>query len=170
MFGRCTFNPIVLMLLAFVCGCGSESVEDNNKLSGVVSRVQDGDSIKMVISGTGELTIRLRSIDSPELDQPYGVVARDFLSDKISGTNIGAHCYKKDRYNREVCTLFTQQGEDINALMLSAGLAWHYLEFADEQSPSERNRYRDYEAQAKATSRGLWQDSDPVAPWVHRNQ
>jgi len=165
-----TFNAVVLVLLVFVSACGGDSVEDSNKLSGVVSRVQDGDSIKMVISGMAELTIRLRSIDSPELDQPYGGVAREYLIDKISGTNIIAHCYKKDRYGREVCTVFTQQGEDINALMLSAGLAWHYLAFADEQTRSERNRYSDNEAQAKANARGLWQDPNPVAPWVHRNQ
>lgn len=167
---RSQCKVVFLALLAFVSACGSESIEDGSELSGVVTRVQDGDSVKMVISSAGELTIRLRSIDSPELDQPYGGVARDYLKNKIEGASIDARCYKKDRYGREVCTLVTKQGEDVNALMLSAGLAWHYLAFADEQVPSERVRYSDYEADAKANSRGLWQDPEPVAPWVHRNQ
>jgi len=161
---------VVVVLVFFISACGSDSIQNSGEFTGVVNRVQDGDSIKMTVSDMGELTIRLRSIDSPELDQPYGTVARDYLSEKIGGSNIDARCYKKDRYNREVCTLFTQQGEDINALMLSAGLAWHYLAFADEQSRSERNRYSDFEAQAKANVRGLWQDPNPVAPWDHRNQ
>jgi endonuclease YncB( thermonuclease family) len=47
-------------------------------------------------------------------------------------------------------------------------MAWFYRQYQREQSPNDRRLYEAAEDAAKAAKRGLWHDSDPVAPWEFR--
>jgi endonuclease YncB( thermonuclease family) len=44
-------------------------------------------------------------------------------------------CYKVDRYERRVCRLKTEDGQDAADLMLSESLGWCPEDFASEDAP-----------------------------------
>jgi hypothetical protein len=77
--------------------------------------------------------------------------------------------YKKDRYGRLVGTV-TLGRTDIGLEQIRAGLAWHYKAYQHEQTQADRERYAAMEDEARASRRGLWQDSDAVAPWKCRQR
>lgn len=52
---------------------------------------------------------------------------------------------------------------------MKAGLAWHYKQYANEQSAKDRREYAQAEAEARNAKRGLWSIASPVAPWDYRN-
>jgi endonuclease YncB( thermonuclease family) len=50
----------------------------------------------------------------------------------------------------------------LNEALVSNGLAWHYKKFSKELS------YDVLEQKARSYKIGLWQDSNPTAPWIWR--
>jgi len=54
--------------------------------------------------------------------------------------------------------------------MVDRGLAWHYKQYADEQSPGDREAYSAAEEAARDARRGVWSDSEPVPPWEWRKR
>ena len=57
---------------------------------------------------------------------------------------------------------------DAGLAQLSAGLAWHYKQYAKEQPRTERERYAAAETEAHLKRLGLWADPHPTAPWEWR--
>jgi len=51
---------------------------------------------------------------------------------------------------------------------IRAGMAWWYREYANEQSPEDRDRYERAEREARAKKVGLWREPNPVPPWEWR--
>ncbi len=49
-------------------------------------------------------------------------------------------------------------------------MAWWFREYANEQTPEERQAYQAAEEAAKAEARGLWWEAKPVPPWEWRRQ
>jgi endonuclease YncB( thermonuclease family) len=47
-------------------------------------------------------------------------------------------------------------------------MAWHYKQYAYEQSIEDRQKYSLAEEIAKDSHVGLWADPQPVPPWVWR--
>ena len=65
----------------------------------------------------------------------------------------------------------SQAGRDISAEQLAAGLAWHYVHYAQrDQAPAHFQRYQQLQAQARQQGAGLWQQARPQAPWDYRQQ
>jgi endonuclease YncB( thermonuclease family) len=58
---------------------------------------------------------------------------------------------------------------DAGLAQLTAGLAWHYKQYAKEQPRAERERYAAAEQEAHFERRGLWADLRPVPPWDWRH-
>ena len=56
----------------------------------------------------------------------------------------------------------------VNLAMVAAGFAWHYKQYASEQSASDRLLYDRAERDSRQARRGLWRDPDPTAPWDWR--
>ena len=137
-----------------------------NVLHGTVSSVHDGDTVTL---GAGEqrVHVRLDGIDAPELKQPYGKEARDFLASFVLNKSIVVSWHKKDKYRRTVGTLQVD-GRDMNLELLRAGLAWHYTKYAYEQTDIARTLYSSTERQARVQHLGLWQDQHPTPPWDYR--
>src|SRR2546423_14314051 len=52
-----------------------------------VVEVSSGDTIS-VVNGSGPMVVRLKAIDAPEMDQPWGDVARQHLSDLVLGKTV----------------------------------------------------------------------------------
>lgn len=123
--------------------------------------VHDGDSIQF----NGE-TIRLYGVDAPELEQPGGVEARDWLMEKITGYPLRISRRGKDHYGRQIAIIFVGN-TSVNKALVLEGHAWAYREHAALYVSSERI--------ARTAQRGLWHpgllsagSTCPQAPWHWR--
>ena len=136
-------------------------------VEGRVVGVSDGDTITVLDAGKAQHTVRLGGIDAPERAQPYGTVAKQTLSALVFDRRVEARCWKRDRYGREVCSVFAGTS-DVGLAMLRDGVAWHYKEFEREQSAEERAEYARVEADARFAGRGLWREPGAIPPWQWR--
>ena len=67
-------------------------------VSGTVVAVHDGDALTLKTQFEDK-KIRLASIDAPELNQIYGVEARDTLKGLVLGKQVQNDFIKRDRYS-----------------------------------------------------------------------
>ncbi len=107
-------------------------------------------------------------IDAPEKSQSFGTRSKQSLSSLVFGKQIVIEFYKKDRYGRLIAKIATPNTPDVNLEQVKRGMAWHYKDYQREQSPIDREAYANAEEEARAYRRGLWSDTDPVAPWAFR--
>ncbi len=143
-------------------------------LQGKVVRVIDGDTVSLQVSWRQRVTVRLASIDAPELGrdglpgQPFAQKARQALQSMVEGRNVTAHCYEVDHYERYICDLKRESGEIVNRELVRAGLAWANREKRD-MFLRDHTLLELEEAARKARS-GLWVDNRSIAPWQWRFQ
>jgi endonuclease YncB( thermonuclease family) len=60
--------------------------------------------------------------------------------------------------------LNASDGRDAADMMLADGLAWYPEDYAEEDGPADRERYRQLQAEAMTAKRGLWAELDPMSP------
>ena len=128
-----------------------------------VARVYDGDTIK-AIGHDIEIKVRLVGIDAPEKSkrkhesgQPYNLKATKFLSEMVLNKIVDIKGYGSGPYNR-ILGIITVDGKNVNLEMIRAGLAEVY----QGKSPKgfDIEPYKQAEAEAKATKRGMWELGD----------
>lgn len=163
LLGRLWVTAVFCMIFAF----GYHAVVHAALLEGKVVSVHDGDTITLLDDTQRQHKIRLAGIDAPELGQAYGRVSRQHLADQVAGRTVVVEWTKRDKYQRLVGKVLLE-GRDINLAQVQAGLAWHYKQYASEQSFNDRGLYARAENQAHTARLGLWQDSNPIPPWTHR--
>ena len=143
-----------ILLLVFSVGVGADVTGS--------ARVTDGDSIK--ISNT---RVRLHGIDAPERNQSCqkngrtwrcGSAATSRLRGMVSGREVRCKGNRNDRYGRLLAVCYVD-GTDVNAAMVTAGLALAYRKYSSDYVSQERD--------AKRAKRGLWA-GEFVAPWDWR--
>jgi len=162
---RCLLAAVLFLI---VLTTGEETAAET--LKGMVKTVYDGDTVVMVGRGTGRVTIRLYGVDAPETrkpkspGQPYGSQAKRVLMYKLLGKEITVEIQDRDQYGRIVAVIH-QGGRDINAEMVSEGMAWAYRQYLAGPYAS---RYIRLEEQARRQHRGLWRDVNPQPPWEFR--
>jgi endonuclease YncB( thermonuclease family) len=126
------------------------------------AKVTDGDTIK--IYGA---KIRLHGIDAPESAQVCkaegksyrcGISATMALARRIAGKLVSCEERDKDRYGR-IVAVCQADGEDLNAWLVSEGLALAYRRYSTD--------YVDQEEAAREAKRGLWR-GEFVEPWQWR--
>ena len=105
--------------------------------------------------------IRLSEIDTPEMNQPWGIEARSALVSKVSNVLLKVNVVDTDRYGRKVAKVWFGR-QDINRELVREGHAWVY-----ERYLSDTTLLLD-QAKAKEEAIGLWQVSDPIPPWQWR--
>ncbi|MEM6588139.1 MAG: thermonuclease family protein [Pseudomonadota bacterium] len=88
--------------------------------------VIDGDSL--VIQKT---QIRLFGVDAPELNHPFGQKAKWTLVGLCKGQTITAKVTDVDGHGRTVARCYLEDGRDISAEMVKAGLAIDWPKFSD---------------------------------------
>lgn len=152
-------------LLAAVVLAAGPAVADT--LAGLVVGVHDGDTLTILDSAKVQHKVRLACIDAPELGQPWGQRSKQGLSAAVYLKQVEVEWHKRDRYGRLVGKVQTD-GHDVNLMQVSSGLAWHYVEYAKEQTPGDRLLYASAEAIARRDGVGLWRDPVPTPPWDHR--
>jgi endonuclease YncB( thermonuclease family) len=157
--------PLVLLLFGALCAAAPFAAADT--LQGVVVAIQDGDTLTLLDEGNTQHRVRLAGIDAPEKGQPFGQRSKEELSSLVYRREVTVEWHKRDRYGRVVGKVLLTS-RDINLAQVQAGLAWHYVDYAQEQPPADRVRYSEAEASARAARLGLWSESVPVAPWAFR--
>ena len=113
--------------------------------------------------------IRLAGIDAPEHDQPFGAQSTEHLARLVSGKTVTLDCENERSYGRLICKILLPDGEDACLDQVKAGMAWHYKQYQDEQSPADRAAYAAAECAAMKARIGLWSGPHPIQPqdWRH---
>lgn len=134
-----------------------------------VTYVCDGDSI-WVKSRWGHRTkLRLIGIDAPETEQAFGRDATEVLTKKIGGTTVFVTAVGVDPYGRLISRV--QLGKtDVSEFMIKEGLAWPYTRYFSRLSQNDVVRYTAAGDSARKARRGLWQETNLLAPWTWREQ
>ncbi len=123
-----------------------------------VESVQSGDSVRL---NNGE-RVRLFGLDAPELAQPYGKEAREWLARRVEGLRVTLETHGRDTFGRQYVVLVLNHRK-INQELVAAGYAWW-----DRQNfPGEVDLER-LQREAQQEKRGLWADPSPVPPWDFR--
>lgn len=138
------------------------SVVQNEKQSGTVTRVVDGDTLKVDINGAEE-TVRLIGIDTPELARSgkaaecFAKQAQTRLKSLAEGKSVilesDSSQADQDRYGRLLRYVLTTEGENLNLTMIKDGYAFEYTYESPYQYQSE---FKAAQKDAKAQSLGLW--------------
>ena len=96
-------------------------------ISGVVMRVTDGDTFRL--SGL-DVAVRVWGLDAPERKQRGGTTATNAMRDLIDGKTLTCVERDIDRYRRVVGQCFLENGQDIAAAMIAAGVAKEYCRYS----------------------------------------
>jgi endonuclease YncB( thermonuclease family) len=138
-------------------------------LQGKVIGVADGDTVTLLDAQKNQHKIRLQGIDAPEKAQAFGNKSKQSLHEMVHGKEVFVDVQKKDKYGRSVGKILVNQ-TDACLEQIKRGMAWHYKQYANEQSPEDRDVYAQAESTARAQSLGLWKDKSPTPPWEFRKQ
>jgi endonuclease YncB( thermonuclease family) len=149
-----------------LAGAGLARASD---VAGQVVAVQDGDTVTILDAAKLQHRIRIAGIDAPEKRQAFGEAAKESLARLVHGKRVDAHCPKRDRYGREVCSVFLGT-RDVGLEQVRTGHAWWYRDYAREQTPEDRASYEAAESDARQARRGLWRDPTPQVPSAFRKQ
>jgi endonuclease YncB( thermonuclease family) len=96
-------------------------------LSGVVTKIVDGDTIDVQLS-SGPIRVRLHGIDTPERGQPGANEATATLSSLIAGKQVQIEPFSQDRYERMIRIVFL--GDlNVNLELVKRGHAWAYRRY-----------------------------------------
>lgn len=126
-----------------------------------VERIVDGDTL--IIESNRE-KIRFIGIDTPETKHPrkpiqkFGIEASNKTKELLPPNQkvcliqdrIGD---KYDKYGRKLAYVFTESGQDVNALLLKSGLARGYYNFPFER----KEAFRVYELEAQKLKKNIWE-------------
>lgn len=129
--------------------------------TGTCIRITDGDTIVILKEGR-EIKLRLYGIDCPELNQPYGIMARQCVSDLMLDKPIRFIEIGKDRYGRIVAIVFISNTDvSLQEVLLKNGLAWIYPLYCTEFFCKD---WEKLSKEAMLYGKGLW----PTPPWIWR--
>lgn len=153
---------VLLLSLSFI-NCAVAAI-----LVGKVIGVLDGDTIDVLDARKVAHRIRMTGIDAPEKAQPFGQRAKEHLSDAVFGKQVEVQAGKFDKYGRTIGKVVVG-GVDANLEQVKSGFAWHYKQYAAEQSVSDGELYSAAEEKARTSHSGLWHDAHPMPPWEWRH-
>lgn len=149
---------IFLLLLPLLFAFAVHAAE----FTGRVVAVHDGDTVRVLV-GRKQVKCRLANIDAPELGQAFGRNARQALANLVFQHTVRVEDLGEDRYRRELCLLYTEDGQ-ANRAMVAGGMAWVYTRYnTDPGLPP-------IEAAARSDRLGLWADPHATPPWVWRQE
>ena len=127
-----------------------------------VSRVIDGDTVDVVMSGS-VVRLRLIGIDTPEVVDPrkpvqcFGKEASKEASRLLEGKTVrlksDASQGQLDKYGRSLVYLYLPDGTFFNQLMIEEGYAHEYTYRAPYRFQAD---FKNAEANARIRERGLW--------------
>ena len=131
-----------------------------NKFSGKCIKVVNGDTIDLLTARNVTTRVRFESIDTPERGQPFGNNATEFVKARCIGKEVTVLVTGRDKYKRDLG--YVVSGGNVNADLVSAGLAWVYRDYTDDP------QLISLEEDARNSKLGLWKDNRRVSPWDWR--
>lgn len=138
----------------------------SERLAGKLVRVIDGDSLVLLVEpeqgDRQEVGVRLVGIATPESDQPWGVQAKQALTELVLDQRVEAYVIGVDRNEQKLARVYVGvpgKQTDVNLSLVAQGLAWHDKRYSDDEDLAEA------ETTARRERKGLWAESAPVAPW-----
>ncbi len=131
------------------------------ELKGKIIHVSDGDTVHLLTDKKEKIKIRLNDIDAPESKQAFGNKSKENLKKYIYQKDVIVEYKKKDQYKRVLGTIY-YQNKDINLQQVKDGYAWVYKKY------SKNPIYFKAEQEARSNKIGLWNDKNPIEPWVFR--
>ncbi|BDB64839.1 hypothetical protein T36_1296 [Helicobacter cinaedi] len=144
----------ILALVAHINGYNFAYL-NGKEITGKIVKVADGDTLTLLHNGEN-LKIRFYGIDAPKSQQSFGKESKNNLL-KLCPLNSTAKIKikDKDKYQRIVGIVFCNN-VDVNAKQVEDGYAWAYREYS--------LAYLHLEIQARAKSKGLWSEENPIKP------
>jgi endonuclease YncB( thermonuclease family) len=133
-----------------------------------VVAVSSGDIIVIESIGGGKREeVRLHGIGAPELSQPYGMVARAFVTHATLFREVNVQPVQQNRDQQgRILALIQVPGVGIlQERLLEAGLAWVWPRYCRVCPVWDK-----MQAYARAQGKGLWADANPVPPWEWRRR
>ncbi|MEN9582310.1 MAG: hypothetical protein RL641_264 [Candidatus Parcubacteria bacterium] len=149
------FKTLILLGFFFFTSEKSETYK--------VIGVHDGDTINVLNNDLQETKIRLEGIDCPELGQPFGMKAKQFVSDLCFNKNVRIDSKGKDRYGRTLAWVYSESGTCINLMLVENGLAWHFKKYSKDPYLASA------ELKARKLKINIWTELNPIAPWDFRH-
>ncbi|TVU51567.1 hypothetical protein EJB05_03002, partial [Eragrostis curvula] len=107
--------------------------------------------------------IRMRGIDAPELNMPYGKESQNALVKLIGGRSVTIYVYGQDQFGRYVGDIYCDN-VFVQEQMLKYGHAHHFKTY------DKRPEFAKWEREARAANRGLWALQNPEKPWDWRRE
>ncbi|SNW10227.1 Endonuclease yncB precursor [Eikenella corrodens] len=120
--------------------------------------IKDGDTFTCLTNGRRQVTVRMAQIDAPEKGQPFGQKAKSTLSEYIYGQTVRLEESGFDRYGRTLAEVYDESGQNINMLMVQAGMAWAYKEYMTNTA------YQEMQDEATRENLGLWSENGYIYP------
>lgn len=142
-------------------GGGDESPSPGQRMEGPVTRVVDGDTIKVTLDGRAQ-TIRYIGMDTPETVKPntpvqcFGKRASAENHQLVAGRRVALRlgAEPRDRYGRLLAYVYRREdGLFVNAALVRGGFASILTIPPNVARTAELRRL---EAAARAAGRGLW--------------
>lgn len=130
-------------------------------LSAQVTKVIDGDTIKVLLNGREE-TIRLLLIDTPEThhprhgEQPFGPEAKAFVTEILEDKTVQLEqdvTNGPDKYGRLLYYVYVD-GKSVQEMLLEKGLA--RVAYVYVPNVKHVDKYRELQRQAQEAAVGIW--------------
>lgn len=141
---------LFLVLIRFVTEIGEDQQPDSRFL---VMKIIDGDTVEL----KGGDKLRLLSIDTPEKDQPYYEIAKQFVR-RVALNEVAQIKYahtRRDKYGRLLGYLFIDT-LNVNQQLLDSGYANVYLFKDNELNNQETKILLDAQKRAIEKKLGIW--------------
>lgn len=132
-----------------------------------VLEVYDGDTIAIDMNGATE-KIRMIGVDTPETHKPntpvqcYGPEASNYTKRLLTGKAVRLQADptndNRDRYDRLLRYVYTEQNVMVDQSLIEQGLGFAYLSFPFEKSAE----FAAAQDRAKAAGLGLWAACQPT--------
>jgi endonuclease YncB( thermonuclease family) len=141
-----------------VCPCGAacECSQLPLKIHGKVTQFLDADTCKVLV------TVRLKHVDAPENDQPYGPEATAKAKEHALNKQVTVLGEQPDRYGRMIGEILLPEYGSLNRGLVREGYCHWYSDYSSDLT------YRADQDRAKENRLGLWADREPIPPWQWR--
>ena len=161
----------ILLFSVFLFNASCNSRSGNRKAYSQIEQVEtgkiigivDGDTFDILMEGNITVRVRMEGIDAPERGMPFYKVAKNYLSNLCFGKQVKLKISHKDNHNRTLAFSYLEDGKELSHEMLKAGLAWHFKKYNSDVDLEQ------LEIDARNSKIGIWQDENPMPPWINRN-